>query len=80
MKRQVDDSEKLGKFIKGQFILYDIDFSSSDSLDFDTTPEAKELAKTIKYCYNNQIPLTIYDSNNDWVFISYFLKMKQPYI
>ena len=68
------DAKNIEKFIKGQVVLYDIDFSSSDSRNFDTTPEAKELAKTIKYCYNNQIPLTIYESNNDWVFISYWFE------
>lgn len=71
MKRQVDNSEKLEKFIKGQIALYDVDFASSDSYNFETTPEAKELAETIKYCYNNQIPLIIYNYNNDTINISY---------
>lgn len=69
MKRQVDKAEKLEKFIRGQIALYDINIENNHTYNFDTTPEAKELAETIKFCYNNQIPMTIYEYNNDVVYI-----------
>lgn len=68
MKRPVDDSEKLGKFIKGQIVLYDIEVSNGNTYNFDTVPEAKELAEKIRYCYDNQIPMTIYEYSNDVVY------------
>ena len=70
MKRQVDKAEKLEKFIKGQIVIYDVEIADNQTYNFDTTPEAKKLAEAIKYCYNNQIPMTIYEYSNDQVYIS----------
>lgn len=64
------DSKKIQKFIQGQFILHDIDPYEDSELQFDKVPEAKKLIDTIKYCYNNQIPLIIYDYANDKVWVS----------
>lgn len=68
------DSKKIQKFIQGQVIVHDVSFDVSPSQDvvtykFDTVPEAKEIAKTAKYCYENNIPMIIYDagSNETWI-------------
>lgn len=68
------DAKNLQKFIQGQVIVHDVSFDVSPSQEvvtykFDTVPEAKEIAKTAKYCYDNGIPLIIYDagSNETWI-------------
>lgn len=68
------DSKKIQKFIQGQVIVHDVSFDVSPSQEvvtykFDTVPEAKEIAKTAKYCYENNIPMIIYDagSNETWI-------------
>lgn len=62
------DAKNLEKFIKGQIALYDIEISNGNTYNFDAVPEAKELAEKIRYCYDNQIPMTIYVYNNDIVY------------
>ena len=68
------DSKKIQKFIQGQIIVHDVSFdvpTSQESIityNFDTVPEAKTIAETIKYCYDNEIPLIIFDINGcTWI-------------
>lgn len=68
------DAKNLQKFIQGQLIVHDVNFDVSSGQDvkiykFDTVPEAKGIAETAKYCYDNGIPLIIYDyaSNETWI-------------
>lgn len=62
------DAKNLEKFIKGQIALYDIEVSNGNTYNFDAVPEAKELAEKIRYCFDNQIPMTIYEYSNDIVY------------
>lgn len=68
------DSKKIQKFIQGQVVLFDIDLDNNIEYNLKNVPEAKQLAETIKYCYNNQIPLTVYDYQSDVVYISTFFE------
>lgn len=67
------DSKKIQKFIQGQIIVNDVNFEVTPGQDlnvynFNTVPEAKTIAETVKYCYENDIPLIIYDTKGGiWV-------------
>lgn len=69
------DSKKIQKFIQGQIIISDVNLDVSATTDvktynFDTVPEAKMIAETVKYCYDNKIPLIIFDETNSEIWIS----------
>lgn len=67
------DSKKIQKFIQGQIVVNDVNFEVTPGQDinvynFNTVPEAKTIAETVKYCYENDIPLIIYDTKGGiWV-------------
>lgn len=71
-----EDSKKIQKFIQGQVILNDIVFTLDENYNIKNVPEAKKLVDTMKYCFENQIPLIVYDYNNDSVWISSYFKSK----
>lgn len=48
----------------------DIEFDNGNVYKLSELSEAKQLVKHIKYCYDNQIPLIIYDYESDRVFIA----------
>lgn len=66
------DSIKIQKFIQGYLVVNDIDFKKTQNYITEDIPEAKKLVDTIRYCYENQIPLIIYDYSNDRVWYSYY--------
>lgn len=47
-----------------------IDINDNSSVKLSESSEAKQLVKHIKYCYDNQIPLIIYEYANDRVFVA----------
>lgn len=67
MKRMIDKAETLEHLI---FKANDISFSDNSSVKLSESLEAKQLVKHIKYCYDNQVPLIIYEYANDKVFIT----------
>lgn len=69
------DSKKIQKFIQGQIVISDVNLDVSATTDvktynFDTVPEAKMIAETVKYCYDNKVPLIIFDETNSEIWIS----------
>lgn len=52
------------------FKVNDIDFNEASSVKLSESLEAKQLVKRIEYCYNNQVPLIIYEYANDRIFVS----------
>lgn len=67
MKRMVNNAETLEHLI---FKANDISFSDNSSVKLSESLEAKQLVERIKYCYDNQAPLIIYEYANDKVFIT----------
>ena len=67
MKRMIDNSEELENLI---FIANDIIFSNGNVFKLSESSEAKRLVKQIEYCYNNQVPLIIYEYEYDKVFVA----------
>lgn len=67
MKRMIDNSETLEHLI---FKAIDITFNNNSTIKLSESSEAKRLVKHIKYCYDNQVPLIIYEYANDQVFIT----------
>lgn len=51
------------------FKAYEIEFDGTD-VKLSESLEARQLVKHIKYCYDNQVPLIIYEYANDRVFIA----------
>lgn len=71
------DSIKIQKFIQGYLVVNDIDFKNTQNYITEDIPEAKKLVDMIKYCYENQVPLIIYDYSNDRVWNSTYLADEQ---
>lgn len=69
------DSKKIQKFIQGQVVVKDVNLVPTDPTvyNFNTVPEAKELADTAKYCLENNVPMIIYDDVNQYIWFSYVL-------
>ena len=67
MKRMIDNAETLEHLI---FKAIDISFNDNSSVKLSESSEAKRLVKHIKYCYDNQVPLIIYEYANDRIFIA----------
>ena len=67
MKRMIDNSETLEHLI---FKAIDITFNDNSTIKLSESLEAKRLVKHIEYCYNNQVPLIIYEYANDQVFVA----------
>ena len=67
MKRMIDNSERLEHLI---FKAIDISFNDNSTIKLSESLEAKRLVKHIEYCYNNQVPLIIYEYTTDRVFIA----------
>lgn len=68
MKRMINDAETLEHLI---FKTSDIEFTADGNVyKLSESLEAKQLVKHIKYCYDNKVPLIIYEYANDRVFIA----------
>lgn len=68
MKRMINDAETLEHLI---FKTNDIEFTADGNVyKLSESLEAKQLVKHIKYCYDNKVPLIIYEYANDRVFIA----------
>lgn len=67
MKRMITNAETLEHLI---FKANDIEFGDSNVYKLSELLEAKSLVKYIKYCYDNNMPLIIYEYANDRVFIA----------
>lgn len=52
------------------FKAIDIAFNDNSTVKLSESLEAKRLVKHIKYCYDNQVPLIIYEYGNDRIFIA----------
>ena len=52
------------------FKAIDIAFNDNSSIKLSESSEAKRLVKHIKYCYDNQVPLIIYEYSNDRIFVA----------
>lgn len=71
------DSIKIQKFIQGYLVVNDIDFKNTQNYITEDIPEAKKLVDMIRYCYENQVPLIIYDYSNDRVWNSTYFANEQ---
>lgn len=67
MKRMIDNVETLEHLI---FKANDIEFADGNVYKLSELLEAKQLVKYIEYCYDNQVPLIIYEYSNDRVWIA----------
>lgn len=67
MKRMINNAGTLEHLI---FKVIYIDFNDNSSVKLSESLEAKRLVKNIEYCYNNQVPLIIYEYANDRVFVA----------
>ena len=52
------------------FKAIDISFNDNSSVKLSGSLEARQLVNRIEYCYNNQVPLIIYEYANDRIFIA----------
>ena len=52
------------------FKAIDISFNDNSSIKLSDSLEAKQLVNRIKYCYDNQVPLIIYEYANDKIFVA----------
>ena len=48
----------------------DISFNNNSTIKLSESSEAKQLVKHIEYCYNNQVPLIIYEYASDKIFVA----------
>ena len=69
MKRMVNNAVNLEHLI---FKAIDISFNEASSVKLSESSEAKRLVKHIEYCYDNQVPLIIYEYANDKIFVATF--------
>ena len=67
MKRMITNAETLEHLI---FKANDIEFNNGNVYTLSESSEAKQLVEHIKYCYDNQVPLIIYEYSNDKIFIA----------
>lgn len=67
MKRMVNNAVNLEHLI---FKAIDISFNDNSSVKLSESSEAKRLVKYIEYCYDNQVPLIIYEYANDKIFVA----------
>lgn len=67
MKRMITNAETLEHLI---FKANDIEFNNGNVYKISESSEAKQLVEHIKYCYDNQVPLIIYEYNSDTVWIA----------
>ena len=52
------------------FKAIDISFNDNSSVKLSESSEAKRLVKYMEYCYDNQVPLIIYEYANDKIFVA----------
>lgn len=71
------DSIKIQKFIQGYLVVNDIDFKYTQNYITEDIPDAKKLVDMIRYCYENQVPLIIYDYSHDRVWNSTYFADEQ---
>ena len=67
MRRMIFNADELEHLI---FKAIDITFNDTSSVKLSESSEAKQLVKHIKYCYENQVPLIIYEYAMDRIFIA----------